>query len=307
MPLPKNIQPMLATLVEKPFNGKEWLFELKMDGVRALVVKNGAKLDMWTRNANDLTRRFPTLAQAFADLPVDTVILDGEIVALDEKGHSHFNLIQPRIHLSRSRDIAAAEERIPVYFYAFDVLYLNGYNLMKFPLLERKAVLRKLIPDSNGWIRFADHVEEKGVQFFDVVSEHRLEGIVAKLKSSEYQQARSRSWLKIKTQHTDHFVVGGFTAPEGSRKYFGALLLGLYRQGDFIYVGRAGGGFDDEALAKTYEELKPLVTKKAPFKEVPAEVRKATWVKPFLVCEVRFTEWTSDKRLRAPVFLGLQG
>jgi bifunctional non-homologous end joining protein LigD len=305
-PLPKNIQPMLATLIEKPFNNKEWLFELKMDGVRALVVKNGSKLNMWTRNANDLTRRFPRLAEAFADLPVDTVILDGEIVALDEKGHSHFNLIQPRIHLSRPRDIAAAEERIPVYFYAFDVSYLNGYNIMKFPLLERKAVLRKLIPDSNGWIRFADHVEEKGVPFFEVVSKHGLEGIVAKLKSSEYQPGRSRYWLKIKTQHTDHFVVGGFTAPEGSRKYFGALLLGLYRQGDFIYVGRAGGGFDDETLAKTYEELKPLVTKTAPFKDVPAEVKKATWVKPSLVCEVRFTEWTSDKRLRAPVFMGFR-
>src|SRR5262245_33383781 len=305
-PLPKNVQPMLATLIEKPFNNKEWLFELKMDGVRALVVKNGSKLNMWTRNANDLTRRFPSLAEAFADLPVDTVILDGEIVALDEKGHSHFNLIHLRIHLSRPRDIAAAEERIPVYFYAFDVLYLNGYNIMKFPLLERKAVLRKLIPDSNGWIRFADHVEEKGIRFFEVVSKHGLEGIVAKLKSSEYQQGRSRHWLKIKTQHTDHFVVGGFTVPEGSRKYFGALLLGLYRQGDFIYVGRAGGGFDDEALAQTYEELKPLVTKTTPFKDVPAEIKKATWVKPTLVCEVRFTEWTSDRRLRAPVFMGFR-
>jgi len=305
-PLPKNIQPMLATLVEKAFNSADWFFELKMDGVRAVVVKNGLKLDMRTRNANDLTRRFPTLAQAFADLPVDTVILDGEIVALDEKGYSHFNLIQPRIHLSRARDIAAAEERIPVYFYAFDVLYLNGYNIMKFPLEQRKAVLRKLIPDNNGWIRFADHVEEKGVEFFNVVSQHGLEGIVAKLKSSEYQQARSRYWLKIKTQQTDHFVVGGFTEPEGSRKYFGALLLGLYRNGDFIYVGRAGGGFDDEALAQTYDELKPLITKKPLFKEVPAEIRKATWVKPFLVCEVRFTEWTSDKRLRAPVFLGFR-
>jgi len=305
-PLPKNIQPMLATLVEKAFNSADWFFELKMDGVRAVMVKNGLKLDMRTRNANDLTRRFPTLAQAFADLPVDTVILDGEIVALDEKGYSHFNLIQPRIHLSRARDIAAAEERIPVYFYAFDVLYLNGYNIMKFPLEQRKAVLRKLIPDNNGWIRFADHVEEKGVEFFNVVSQHGLEGIVAKLKSSEYQQARSRYWLKIKTQQTDHFVVGGFTEPEGSRKYFGALLLGLYRNGDFIYVGRAGGGFDDEALAQTYDELKPLITKKPLFKEVPAEIRKATWVKPFLVCEVRFTEWTSDKRLRAPVFLGFR-
>ncbi len=305
-PLPKDVRPMLATLVEKPFNSKEWFFELKMDGIRALVVKDGSKLDMWTRNAKDLTRRFPALAEAFAELPVDTVFLDGEIVALDEKGHSHFNLIQPRIHLSRARDIAAADQQIPVYFYAFDLLYLNGYNLMKFPLAERKGVLRKLIPGGNGWIRFADHVEEKGTQFFDVVSKHGLEGIVAKLKNSEYQQARSKYWLKIKTQQTDHFVVGGFTAPEGSRKYFGALLLGLYKNGDLIYVGRTGGGFDDRALAEIYKELKQLGTKKNPFKEVPAEVRRSTWVHPRLVCEVRFNEWTPDKKLRAPIFQGFR-
>lgn len=176
-PLPKDIRPMLATLVEKPFNNKEWLFELKMDGIRAIVVKDGSKLEMWTRNAKGLTRRFPTLAHAFAELPADTVVLDGEIVALDEKGHSHFNLIQPRIHLSRAKDIAMADEQIPVYFYAFDLLHLNGYDLMKFPLIERKAVLRKLVPDSSGWIRFADHVEDRGVEFFNVVSKHGLEGM----------------------------------------------------------------------------------------------------------------------------------
>ena len=305
-PVPKDVRPMLATLVEKPFNSKEWFFELKMDGIRAVVVKNGPKLDMSTRNAKDLTRRFPALAEAFAGLPVDTVVLDGEIVALDEKGHSHFNLIQPRIHLSRARDIAAADQQIPVYFYAFDLLYLNGYNLMKFPLAERKAVLRKLIPGSAGCIRFADHVEEKGTRFFDVVSKHGLEGIVAKLKNSEYQQARSKYWLKIKTRQTDRFVIGGFTAPEGSRKYFGALLLGLYKNGDLIYVGRTGGGFDDPTLAEVYKELKPLVTKKNPFKEVPAEVRRSTWVRPQMVCEVRFNEWTPDKKLRAPIFQGFR-
>src|SRR5262249_36856238 len=195
---------------------------------------------------------------------------------------------QPRIHLSRSKDIAEADRKIPVYFYAFDLLYLNGYDLMKFPLVERKAVLRKLIPDNAGWIRFADHVEGRGLDFFKAVEEHGLEGIVAKHQKSEYQQARSKYWLKIKTQHTDHFVVGGFTPPEGSRKHFGALLLGLYQNGDLIYVGRTGGGFDDRALADTHKELQPLLSKKCPFKEVPVELRKANWVQPKLVCEVRF-------------------
>ncbi len=303
-PIPNLSQPMLATLAEKPFDNKDWLFELKLDGMRAIVVKNGSELDMWTRNARSLTGRFPTLAAAFSELPADTAVLDGEIVALDEKGHSHFNLIQPRIHLSRAREIARADQQIPVYFYAFDLLYLNGYNLMKFPLIERKAVLRKLISNNSGWIRFADHVEATGIPFYKAVEKHGLEGIVAKLKKSEYQQARSRYWLKIKTQHTDHFVVGGFTPPEGSRKHFGALLLGLYKNGDLIYVGRAGSGFDDQALAEAERELKPLVAEKCPFKEVPAEVRTSTWVQPQLVSKVKFGEWTSDQKLRAPIFQG---
>ena len=305
-PIPKIVQPMLATLVEKPFDNDDWLFELKLDGMRAVVVKDGAKLDMWTRNAKSLAHRFPTLAAALAELPADTAILDGEIVALDEKGQAHFSLIQPRIHLSRAKDIAEADRQIPVYFYAFDLVYLNGYTLMKFRLEERKAVLRKLISDNNGWIRFADHVEGNGVEFFKAVQVHGLEGIVAKHKTSAYQQGRSKYWLKIKTEQTDHFVVGGFTPPEGSRKYFGALLLGLYRGGDLIYVGRAGGGFDDRMLVEVHKEVQALITKKCPFKEVPAEARKATWTEPHLVCEVRFNEWTSDKKLRAPIFQGFR-
>jgi bifunctional non-homologous end joining protein LigD len=205
------------------------------------------------------------------------------------------------------KDIALADEKIPVYFYAFDILYLNGYGLTRFPLIDRKAVLRVLIPDNEGWIRYTDHIEGQGKEFFKAVSKHGLEGIVAKQKSSEYLQARSKNWIKIKAQQTDRFVVGGFTPPAGSRKYFGALLLGLYnRTGDFIFVGRVGGGFDDRDLTATFKELKALVTKKSPFEEVPAEVRKSTWVRPKMVCEVRFTEWTTDRILRNPVFLGFR-
>jgi bifunctional non-homologous end joining protein LigD len=305
-PLPDLAQPMLATLAEKPFDNDDWLFELKLDGIRAIAVRQGMKLDMWTRNGKDLTRRFPTIAGALAALPVEAVILDGEIVALDENGRAHFQLLQPRIHLSRAKDIAAADEQIPAYFYAFDLLYINGYNLMKFPLIERKSVLQKLIPDNTGWIRYVDHVEGNGTAFFNAVEEHGLEGIVAKLKHSQYQQARTRHWLKIKTQQSDHFVVGGFTWPEGSRKFFGALLLGLYKNGDLIYVGRTGGGFDDRALADAHRQLQGLVTKKCPFREVPAEMTNSTWVQPKLVCDVRFNEWTSDRKLRAPIFQGFR-
>ena len=305
--MPKDIEPMLATLADKPFDSPDWLYELKMDGIRALVVKDGEKFEMWTRNDRPLTERFPTLAAALRELPGDSAVLDGEIVALDSEGHSHFELIQPRIHLSRERDIAEADDRIPVYFYAFDLLYLNGYDLRRFPLEQRKAVLKKLIPGNGGWVRYNDHIEERGTDFFNAVSKRGLEGIVAKHRESPYQQTRSRYWIKIKTQHTDHFVVAGFTPPEGSRKYFGALLLGLYnKQGELIHVGRAGGGFDDQTLKEVFEELRPLVIPKSALKTIPAEVRKSTWVRPELVCEVRFTEWTSAKQLRAPVFQGLR-
>ncbi len=270
-PVPKIVQPMLATLIEKPFDNDEWLFELKLDGMRALVVKEDSKIAMWTRNGKSLTHRFPTLVEAVATLPADRAVLDGEIVALDEKGEAHFELLQPRIHLSRAKDIAEADRRMPVYLYAFDLLYLN------------------------------DHVEANGVAFFKAVEEHGLEGVVAKHRKSEYQQGRSKYWLKIKTQKTGHFVVGGFTAPEGSRKHFGALLAGLYRNGDLIYVGRVGGGFDDRMLVQVHKALVPLIVKERPFNGIPAEVRKPTWVEPRLVCEVRFNEWTSDKKLRAPI------
>jgi len=306
-PMPMNVEPMLATLASKAFDSPEWLFELKMDGVRALVLKDGEKFEMRTRNERPLTARFPTLAAALKDVPGDAFILDGEIVALDPEGHSHFELIQPRIHLSRARDIAEADESIPVYFYAFDLLYLNGFDLMRFPLEQRKTVLKKLISTDGGWVRYNDHIEEHGTAFFKAVSQRKLEGIVAKHRESTYQQTRSRYWLKIKTQHTDHFVIAGFTPPEGSRKHFGALLLGLYnREGELIHVGRAGGGFDDETLKDVWQQLQPLIISKTAFKEIPSEIRKSTWVQPKLVCEVRFGEWTSAKQLRAPIFQGLR-
>ena len=167
--MPDNVQPMLATLAGKAFDSGDWLFELKLDGIRAMAVKKGSSIEMWTRNARSLSHRFPTLAEALAGLPADSFILDGEIVALDEKGHSHFSRIQPRIHLSRSRDIAEADQKIPVHFYAFDLLYINGYDLRTLPLLQRKTVLRKLIPRNDGWVRYTDHVENRGKDFFKAV------------------------------------------------------------------------------------------------------------------------------------------
>ena len=201
VPMPERAEPMLATSGDKPLDNNAWLFELKMDGIRALVMKNGSKLEMWTRNTRPLTDRFPTLAAAFRELPADTAILDGEIVVLDEKGHSHFSLIQPRIHLSCANDIeAAADENIPAYFYAFDLIYLNGFDMAKFPLVERKAVLRAMLPDNGGWIRYTDHVEDSRRSFLQDCGMHT--------DSKEFWRSRKRArisstsaqtaWIKIK-------------------------------------------------------------------------------------------------------------
>lgn len=303
-PIPREVQPMLATLVPKPFDGDDWLFEIKHDGIRAIVMKDGDRIEMWSRNVKSLTNRFPNLRDQFLKLPADSVILDGEIVALDAQGRSRFHLLQPRIHLSRPADIREADTRVPAYFYAFDVMYINGFDLMRAPLIDRKAVLRKLLPDDQGWIRFTESIEGHGTAFYEAASRLGLEGIVAKLKSSPYQQARSKNWRKIKTELMDDFVIAGFTPPEGSRKHFGALVLGQYdRDGALVSTGRVGGGFDDRALAAAHRRLKPLVVARSPLTEIPAEARHATWVKPELVCEVRFNEWTPEGQLRAPVFM----
>jgi bifunctional non-homologous end joining protein LigD len=305
--LPKGVQPMLATLTARPFDNPDWLFELKMDGMRALVIRDGEKLEMRTRNNRSLTERFPAMASSLKELPADSMVLDGEIVALDENGHSRFELLQPRIHLSRAHDVANADDQNPVYYYAFDLLFINGYDLARFPLEQRKAVLRKLIPTNDGWVRFNDHIEARGKDFFEVVSKRGLEGIVAKHRTSPYQQTRSRYWLKIKTQHTDHFVIGGFTPPEGSRQHFGAVLLGLYnKDGELIPVGRAGSGFDDATLRDVWQKLRRLETPRSAFRQIPPEIRRSTWVEPKLVCEVRFNEWTTARQLRAPIFQGLR-
>ena len=301
--IPREILPMLATLSEQPFDDDDWIFELKLDGIRAIAIKDGDRVELLSRNQRSLTRRFPGLVRALQTVPADTVVLDGEIVAFDEEGRSRFSLIQPRINLSQESDIEKAERAIPVFLYAFDLLYINGYSLREFPVLDRKSVLRKLIPSNEGWIRYSDHVEGQGQEFFRVAAEHDLEGVVAKRKDSTYHQRRSRLWLKIKTTRSEDFVVIGFTAPAATRKFFGALVLGLYdHSGQIVYVGRAGSGFDDNGLRQAHEMLMPLTRKRAPLTDIPRELSKTNWVQPKLVCEVKFNEWTLDGKLRAPIF-----
>jgi bifunctional non-homologous end joining protein LigD len=289
VPLPDRVSPMMATPAGRIVEGRDWLYEIKLDGIRAIASKQGPAVDIRSRNEKPLNERFPGLVRAVAGLGADAAILDGEIVAFDEEGRSRFGLLQK----------AAA----PAYYSVFDLLHINGYDLTAQPLTARKAVLRKLIPE-NGWIRYTDHVEGNGREFFEAAASHGLEGVVAKKTISAYHQRRSPEWVKVKTARADDFVVLGFTPPAGTRRHLGALVLGQYDpDGKLVYVGRAGSGFDAKSLREAHAALEPLTRKTPLIRPVPKEISGARWVRPALVAEVRFSEWTPDRKLRAPVFL----
>lgn len=301
-PMPERIDPMLAMPEEGAIRGSDWLYEIKLDGVRAIARKERGRVRILSRNRKSLGDRFPVLVDAIRTLHADSAILDGELVVFDPGGRTRFSLIQPRIHarpVGEGRDETAA----PAYFAVFDLLYLNGFDLRDQPLVVRKALLGKLIPNP-GWIRYTEHVEGDGAAFFEAAGAHGLEGIVAKRKQSRYQEGRSREWRKIKTTRTEDFVVLGSTPPAGSRSRLGALVLGQYDdEGRLVYVGRVGSGFDEAGLAEAARRLSSLGRKTPLIRPVPRDLSDVRWVRPALVVEVRFSEWTPDRKLRAPVFV----
>jgi bifunctional non-homologous end joining protein LigD len=311
-PMPVKIHPMLAESVEKPFDGPEWLFEIKWDGYRAIAFIEGGKVRLVSRNQNDLTPRYPELKDMARLIHAKTAILDGEVVALDAEGKASFSLMQQRTGFRPGGKRAVGNADVPVLYYAFDLLYLDGYDWRRVPLEERKRKLAALLVKGEA-VRFSDHYEEHGKALFTMAQKTGLEGIVAKKRASFYEERRSREWLKIKIRHTIEAVVGGYTEPEGSRAHFGSLVLGLYdKKGRLIHVGQAGSGFDQKSLDQISKVLKKLATKKNPFFGEVEALRKVFWVKPELVAEIEFAEWTggtgngSGPKLRAPVFLGLR-
>ncbi len=311
-PMPATIHPMLAEAVEKAFDGAEWLFEIKWDGYRAITFIDGGKARLVSRNQNDLTPRYPELKDMAQFIQAKTAILDGEVVALDEEGKASFSLMQQRTGFRPGGKRAAANADVPVLYYAFDLLYLDGYDWRRVPLEERKRKLASLVTTGDA-VRYSDHYEERGKALFEIARQKGLEGIVAKKRASFYEERRSREWLKIKIRRRIECGVGGFTEPEGSRAHFGSLVLGLYdKQGRLIHVGQAGSGFDQNSLDEIWKVLKKLETKKSPFFGEVEALRKVSWVKPELVAEIEFAEWTdgtsegSGPKLRAPVFLGLR-
>ena len=296
---------MLATLGDRPFTRAGWLFEVKYDGIRILAERDGRRVDVYGRAGQRFTDRYPELVAALRTLPVERFVLDGEVVALDERGRPSFQRLQARMHLTRAGDVAAARGTTPVTGVFFDALAADGRDLRALPLQQRKRLLALLVP-SRGVIHYGDHVLEQGEAFYDAACEQRIEGIVAKRLSSRYDGGRSRDWIKIKCQLRQEFVIGGYTAPQGTRARFGALHVGLYEGDALVYVGRVGTGFDDRMLDDIWQRLQPVRRSTSPFGRGRPTGRGHTFVNPTLVCEVRFTEWTDDGGIRHPTFLGLR-
>jgi bifunctional non-homologous end joining protein LigD len=303
--MPAAIEPMLATLAVQPPGGAEWLFEVKWDGVRAIAFIEREELRVTSRSGLRCERQYPELTVIHHQVSAREAILDGEIAVLDETGISRFHLIQPRIANSDPNSIAHLVRSRPVVYFAFDLLYLDGYDLRGAPLSVRRELLEKVVA-SRGVLRVSEVFPGAGTEMLEAARETGLEGIVAKHASSTYESRRSREWLKIKIVGEQEFAIGGFTAPQGGRDHFGALVLGVYDEGALRWVGNVGTGFDQKLLTSLHALMAPLVTKTCPFAERPKPDKGITWVKPELVCQVKYANWTPDNRLRAPVFLGLR-
>ncbi len=303
--MPSTIRPMLATLVDKPFSDPDWLFETKWDGVRAICFIRNGRARFVSRNQLEMTGQYPELAGVASCLKAQEAIVDGEIVALDEHGVSRFQLLQPRLGRKNPREIESLAAKSRIVFYVFDLLYLDGFDLTQCKLLDRKSLLEQILKPANN-VRYSDHIIGEGERLFHEVAKIPLEGIVAKRIASLYVQKRSSDWLKIKTIQESEVVIGGYTEPRKSRAYFGALVVGLYKGKELHYVAHVGGGFNRQSLEELYKLMQPLRIKRCPFSEKPVTNEPVQWVKPKLVAQVKFSEWTADGRLRHPVFLGLR-
>lgn len=281
---------MLATLVRKPFDEKGWVYEEKYDGFRIVAYKEGDRVSLMSRNNIDRVARFPQIAAAVKALKPHTLLLDGEAIVVDRKGVSHFQLLQ--------------QDNKDAIYAVFDCLFRDGKDLRKQPLSARRVVMDAAI--GTGKVLIPSHrLAANGVEAYKVARKKGYEGLVAKDLSSPYVESRSRSWLKVKVHQEDEFVIGGFTAPAGSRKHFGALLLGAYSGGKLRFVGKVGTGFDEDTLISLSRKLHPLARVKPAFVD-PPRAKGITYVEPKLVAQISYQEITEDNKLRQPVYLGLR-
>lgn len=281
---------MLATLVRKPFDRKGWVYEEKYDGYRILAYKEGDRVSLISRNDIDRSAHFSQIAAAVKALKARTLLLDGEAIVVDRKGVSHFQLLQ--------------QDNKDAVYAVFDCLYRDGKDFRKEPLSARREAMDKAI--GNGKILIpSQRLASNGLEAYQVATQKSYEGVVAKDLSSPYLEARSSYWLKVKVHQEDEFVIGGFTAPAGSRKYFGALLLGAYSDRKLRFVGKVGTGFNEQTLSSLYQKLRPLVRAKPAFLD-PPRAKGVTFVEPKLVAQISYQEITEDSKLRQPVYLGLR-
>ncbi len=317
-----KIKPMLCTLVNRPFNNKEWVFEIKWDGIRSIMFIDNPNqiVQLQSRSGNIITHRYPEIVGALKSpvsresvtqsvLRCKSGIFDGEIVVLDNiTGLPNFQNHQKRMNLDHERDIENLSRQIPATYYLFDILYLNGTNLQNMPFLERRKILSKTVGE-NTRIKISDFIKEIGEEVYETTKSMGLEGLIAKNKSSKYMQGkRSHDWLKIKHIRTQDCVIIGFNRGEGTReKYFGSLLLAVrHTDGKFQFVGHTGSGFDSITLPQIYEKLQNLITERCPIDYVPYTNRDTIWVKPEIVAEIKFSDWTKDNIMKSPIFLRLR-
>ena len=303
--MPTTITSMLATLVDHPFSHADWLFETKWDGVRALGFLDKQGLRQLSRTGKDMTPRYPELKAVPDAVAARTAILDGEIVTFDAQGRSHFQLLQSRVGLKDAAAIARESQEHPAVYCVFDLLYYNGWDLRAAALSDRKRLLQSILRPAPV-VRYSEHTLGDGTTRYAAAQKAGLEGIIAKQCSSPYVAGRSHAWLKIKTVRQQEVVIAGYTKPRGTRPLFGALVVGLYHNTQLQYIGHVGGGFDHQTLRQVYDLLQPLKTTRSPFAQPPQTNEPVQWVRPTLVCEVKFAEWTADQHLRQPIFLGLR-
>ena len=293
--MPVKINPMLATLVDEPFSDTDWIFETKWDGFRSVCFLKNGKARFVSRNQIEMTPQYPELANIGKHIHAKEAILDGEICALDQQGVPRFQLMQRK----------GGRQRPPIVYFVFDLLYVDGYDLTGCTVVERKQRLAEILQPSNV-IRLSEHIEGEGEALFQEIEKFHLEGMMAKRANSKYVQKRSSDWLKIKTVMRQEVVIGGYTQPRGARSYFGSLVCGLYRGNELHYVAHIGGGFNEKLLASIFKLMQPLKSDQGPFVTVPKTNEPVQWLKPKLVAEVKFSEWTAEHRLRHPVFVGLR-
>jgi bifunctional non-homologous end joining protein LigD len=288
--IPFRVRPMLATLVAKAFHRAGWVYEEKYDGERMLAYKEGATVRLLSRNAKDHTAAFAEITAAIAGLPARTLLFDGEVIVLDRHGVSRFQLLQR----GASKPIYAV----------FDCLYKDGRDLRSDPLTTRHGVLVSVL-GTTGLLFVARRLAENGLDAYRIAKQRGYEGVVGKDSSAPYIEGRSAKWLKVKVRQEEEFVIAGYTAPSGSRKYFGALLLGGYLDGQLHYVGKVGTGFSEPVLAALFKKFRPLVQPKPSLVDPPRE-NHVTYLAPRRVAQIAFQEWTREGKLRQPVFLGLR-